>query len=208
MPRAARGLWYNTHFQPETIASNKGKATMKTGFAKSEWPICRRLGGALKALVVIGSVALALSAQAATAKIGNYTWTYVKVKGGVQIGDGENVAVTPATGAITIPSKIGKLAVKSIANKAFYECKNITAVKIPKGVTSIGISAFRDCNSLQSVSLPSSLKSIGISAFNGCINLQKVAVPKGVKTLKDEVFASCTSLSSVSLLATLTEIWG
>ena len=179
---------------------------MKTGFAKSEWPICRRLGGALKALVVIGSVALALSAQAATAKIGNYTWTYVKVKGGVQIGDGENVAVTPATGAITIPSKIGKLAVKSIANKAFYECKNITAVKIPKGVTSIGISAFRDCNSLQSVSLPSSLKSIGISAFDGCINLQKVAVPKGVKTLKDRVFACCTSLSSVSLPATLTEI--
>jgi len=59
------------------------------------------LGGVVKALAVAATISFAFSAQAATKKIGNNIWTYKVIKGGVQIGDGANVAVSPAPTAGT-----------------------------------------------------------------------------------------------------------
>lgn len=102
---------------------------------------------AIQGLKVLIAAALCVAsigvAQAATKKIGAYTWTYVKVKGGVQIGDGVNVAVSPApVGTLNIPSKIGSLAVKAIGSFAFKDCVEMTSVTVPSGVSDIGMSAF------------------------------------------------------------------
>ena len=165
----------------------------------------------VKTIAVIGALALALSADAATKKIGNYTWTYKTIKGGVQIGDGENVAVVPCcspsvSGTVTVPSKIGKYAVKAIADKAFVNCEGITAVKIPKGVTSIGALAFYGCSSLQSAALPTTVKSIGDFAFTFCSSLRTVSIPKGVKKISQGTFSCCANLTRVTLPATVTSI--
>ncbi len=127
----------------------------------------------LKALFAIaGAVALAFSAQAATKKIGNYTWTYTTVKGGVEIANGDECAVSPKpVGYVAVPDKIGKLAVKSIGLRAFAGCDELTSVKIPKGVTGIGQYAFSECTSLKTVTVPSTVKSIGQNAFNKCSSL-------------------------------------
>ena len=167
----------------------------------------------LKSLVAIaGVVALALSSQGATKKIGDYIWTYTTVKGGVQIGDGENVAVvsccspTPVSGTLTIPSKIGKLAVKSIGNRAFFECDELQSVRIPKGVTSIGQYAFSKCTALKAVTVPSTVKSIGMYAFNECSTLESLAIPKGVTSIQPYTFNECTSLRMVSIPSTVKTI--
>ena len=177
---------------------------MKRNLTATARPGGRMFGGALKALVVIGSVALALSAQAATKRIGSYTWTYVKVKGGVQIGDGSGCAVLPynvptVSGAVKVPAKIGKLPVKSIANKAFFDCTDITSITIPKGVTRIGVDAFHSCTGLTAAALPSTLKNLDAKAFYGCSSLKTLAIPNGVKAIEDSTFLRCTALTSVSI---------
>ena len=184
----------------------------------------------LKALAVLaGAVALMFSAQAATKKIGKYTWTYKVVKGAAQIGNGKDSAVSPEPkGAVTVPSKIGKYDVKSIGPHAFDLCQDITSVTIPKGVTNIGEQAFVDCHNLKSVSIPSSVKSIGRQAFSWCCslqrvttcakdiewdafsvctNLQVVTLQSGVSTISKEAFRSCSNLQAIYLPHSLQHIY-
>ena len=58
--------------------------------------------------------------------------------------------------------------VTKIHDGAFYGCKKLTSVVIPKGVTNIGPYAFESCEALETVSLPSSLNTIGYEAFRYC----------------------------------------
>ena len=180
---------------------------MRTYPTKSSRSVGRRFGGVVKLLAVAAAAALAFSAQAATKKIGNYTWTYTTVKGGVQIGDGTGVAVSPApTDVLTIPSKIGKYAVKAIADKAFYECEDLIAVNVPNGVTSIGQYAFVRCYNLMGVSLPKTVKSIGTQAFWDCRKLAGLTLPTSVRSIGDCAFAYCYSLQKASIPKGVTKI--
>ena len=162
----------------------------------------------LKSLVAIaGAVALALSSQGATKKIGSYTWTYKAVKGGVQIGDGTGLAVSPApTGTLAIPSKIGKLAVKSIGDNAFADCDGLVSVTIPKGVTSIGNKAFKDCDELLYVAIPKGVTSIGDAAFMDCEKLVKATLPATVKSIGMNAFWDCKALKTFTLPASVRSI--
>ena len=148
----------------------------------------RTAGNVLKALVACATVALACAATAATAKVGSYTWTYVKVSGGVQIGNGVGVAVKPApTGALSIPSKIGKYAVKAIAPNAFKDC-GMTSVTVPGSVKSVGDYAFHGCTSLKNVTLSPGVASVGKNAFSACASISWIAMPSSLTTMGDGAF--------------------
>ena len=54
---------------------------------------------------------------------------------------------------------------------AFYGCKALSEVKLPKNIDVIGGNTFEDCKSLASISLPVSLAEIGEGAFAGCTGL-------------------------------------
>ena len=74
-------------------------------------------------------------------------------------------------GSVTIPDSVTR-----INQGAFYDCKGLTSVTIPKKVKVIGDGveggAFSDCTDLKSVTLPATLKAKGIG---------RNAFPKGVK---------------------------
>ncbi|MBQ2039795.1 MAG: leucine-rich repeat domain-containing protein, partial [Thermoguttaceae bacterium] len=70
--------------------------------------------------------------------------------------------------------------VKSIGEKAFYDCRSLTSIVLPDGVTSIGDFAFVDCGSLTSIVLPDGVTSIGKCAFHGCSSLTSIVLPDGV----------------------------
>ena len=59
--------------------------------------------------------------------------------------------------------------VTTIGGGAFYKCRSLTSITIPKNVTTIGIHAFYDCRSLTSITIPNSVTTIGYYAFSGCI---------------------------------------
>ena len=53
-------------------------------------------------------------------------------------------------------------------HRAFADCRTLTAVAIPDGVTQIGWFAFSGCVMLERVTLPESLAAICYGAFQNC----------------------------------------
>lgn len=123
-------------------------------------------------------------------QVGNYTWTY-----SISNGNATIKGVMPATGNITLPSKIGKYSVTAIVNDAFRNCDGLTSITIPNSVTNIGDRAFFECGSLKSLAIPNGVTSIGLFAFKGCTNLMSVTGGKGVMRISDGAFKDCCKLA-------------
>ncbi len=135
---------------------------------------------------------------------GTITWLY-------QMVDGNSCRVKPAsyrfgTPTLTIPSRVMGVRVVEVASYAFYDCKALTSVVIPEGVTTIGRGAFESCVNLSEVSLPSSLTTIGLSAFWGCSGLTSVTLPSSVTTIGLCAFGGCSGLTSVTILSSVAKI--
>ena len=88
---------------------------------------------------------------------------------------------------------------KVIASLAFYNCKSLTSIIIPDGVTSIGKSVFHNCTSLTSVEIPDSITSIGVNAFYNCSSLTCITIPDSVTSIGDSAFEDCSSLISITI---------
>ena len=141
---------------------------------------------------------------------GGYTWSYRVDDGGAAIvaeKDGKfSCAVSPApTGDLKIPAALGGVKVTRIGRDAFRNCKELTSVTIPEGVTHIDVHAFDNCTGLKSVSLPSSLRSIGYAAFGKDAELKSVTIPNGVKSIAADAFNGC-GLRSVVIPESVTHI--
>jgi hypothetical protein len=63
-----------------------------------------------------------------------------------------------------------------IADRAFYNQRQLTGIAIPDGVTDIGNEMFRKCTNLTSVVIPDSVTSIGSDAFLSCDSLTNVYI--------------------------------
>merc|ERR1711991_467713 len=85
----------------------------------------------------------------------------------------------------------------SIGYGAFYDCKRLTSISLPDGLTSIGDRAFVYCSSLTSMSLPDGVTSIGVEAFLGCSSLTSIALPDGVTSIGGLAFEGCSSLTCI-----------
>lgn len=79
-----------------------------------------------------------------------------------------------ARGELKIPAEIDGKPVTSIAYPAFYDCKGITAIILPKSLKTVEMMAFKDCTSLKIVCIYPGVSSLGTSAFEGCTSLKKV----------------------------------
>ena len=89
---------------------------------------------------------------------------------------------------------------------AFENCKSLTSVTIPDGVTGIGESAFCNCTSLTSITISDSVKGIGNWAFCGCTNLTDIKIPGSVTWISNWAFIGCTSLTSITISDSVTWI--
>lgn len=96
--------------------------------------------------------------------------------------------------------------VTSIQYGAFYNCKSITSVTIPDGITNIGDDAFRGCTSLVNVALPETLETIGEGAFYGSTALASITIPQGVTNIYAYAFYYCTNLADIAIPGSVASI--
>lgn len=92
--------------------------------------------------------------------------------------------------SITIPASVTKIGyesfreasltsvslpgVKTISDRAFYNCKQLTEVKFTEGLLSFDSESFYGCNALTEIDLPSTLRSMYSQVFGNCYNIKKV----------------------------------
>lgn len=97
--------------------------------------------------------------------------------------------------------------VTKIGAYAFYRCKNLDNVKLPReNMTAIGKYAFSGCGRLAKIELPKSLVKIETCAFLDCVCLEEILIPSSVTGVGTSAFEGCTALRAVSLSDKMTEI--
>ena len=96
--------------------------------------------------------------------------------------------------------------VKSIGMQAFVWCSSLKSVTIPEGVTSIGESTFWGCESMEELILPSTLKSIGPENFYRCDSLKSLTIPEGVTSIGELAFWDCGGLEEITIPSTITTL--
>ena len=68
----------------------------------------------------------------------------------------------------------------------FYNCSNLTTVKLSNQIKIIRFGAFENCTSLQTITIPNSVEYITPEAFEGCTSLTEIIFEKGSKIQLDE----------------------
>lgn len=110
--------------------------------------------------------------------------------------------------------------VKSIGEKAFYECTTLESMIIPQSVISAADDAFEGCesllaenniryagsylvnvadNSLHSYEIKSNTKFIGRYAFRNCKNLASIDIADEIVLIGNYAFEGCSSLKAVNI---------
>lgn len=153
------------------------------------------------------------SVGASSGTTGNCTWTLVNdglltISGNGYMGNysytySNGTTITTAPWGANIKTVVIEDGVKSIGEKAFYGCKNLTSVTIGNSVTSIGRFAFYYCTGLTSVTIPDSVTSIGSSAFSGCAGLTIISVNEN-----NPVYDSRNDCNAIIETATDTLLYG
>ena len=115
-------------------------------------------------------------------------------KGELTVTWGEN----KYNGAIYIPSIVnykGKtFIVRKIGDNAFYK-SNILSITMSDSIKEIG-SAFYECKQLSKVKLSNNLETIDNSAFEGCTSLGEIIIPSSVTSIDYRSFSD-TGLKKV-----------
>ena len=98
----------------------------------------------------------------------------------VQVGDGKHSVIDDVTPMdVDIPSTVtgpdsNVYTVTSIAKLAFFDCNEVTSIKLPSTIVSIGDQSFQACWKVPSITIPKSVTYIGFRAFAECSKLTEI----------------------------------
>lgn len=89
--------------------------------------------------------------------------------------------------------------VETIGESAFFGCKELKKIVLPRGTIKIGEAAFEGCSSLDTISFGGTEEEIGKRAFAECTNLSFVDIPKSVSWIREEAFRDCSKLKNIKI---------
>ncbi len=107
---------------------------------------------------------------------------------------------------LNIPNEIAEKKVTVIGYGAFMNCRSLTSITLPEGLTDIGDSAFSNCSSLNDIIIPEGITSISANTFMDCRSLSTIVLPNGVTSIGASAFMNCINLSNLVLPEELTSI--
>jgi hypothetical protein len=86
--------------------------------------------------------------------------------------------------------------VTKINSFAFYGCKNLTEINIPRSVTLLGMGAFYNTG-LTHITVPNEVTTLGTNVFANCANLTTATLGSGITTLDKYTFNNCSKLTDI-----------
>lgn len=146
-------------------------------------------------LTLVVAFGCALGAWAATYKSGKLTYTYDAGFKEASLSRCD----TSASGAVSVPASVKGCRVLQVSDRAFKNCKKVTAVKFASKDITLNTGAFENCTSLEKVTLPVDARlQTGVSVFSGCKKLKSFTLPYGAFCYGD-----CFAGSSIEKLTFL-----
>ena len=97
-----------------------------------------------------------------------------------------------------MPSTYQGKEVTVIGRRAFYDCKTLRKITLPKTLIEIGEEAFGYCNALKEADIAACTR-LKDNAFIGCTKLAELTFPNGLTSIGEAPFEECTSLKKVTL---------
>ena len=94
---------------------------------------------------------------------------------------------------VTVPEEVTE------TGSAFKDCKTVTKVVLPAGLTKLESDIFSGCTALKEIAIPEGVTSIGNGAFRDCEALTELALPQGLKKIESYAFIGCTGLSYIDI---------
>ena len=92
-----------------------------------------------------------------------------------------------------------KISLTSIGQRAFQSCSKLSSFTVPKTVTEISDYTFSYCSSLTDITFAGNVTKIGNYAFSDCKKLPAITVPDTVESVGNYAFSGCTELKDVVL---------
>lgn len=108
-------------------------------------------------------------------------------------GEAKITAYTGNASELPLPDTLGGYPVTSIGICAFRNCKTLTRVVIPDGITRIGSRAFKNCTLLEELQIPESVKRIDTHAFYGCPALKELRLHDHIPNINILAFYGCSA---------------
>ena len=142
-----------------------------------------------------------ITIPASVTEIGTKAFTYCTALASVTFADGsapltmgESVFERAGLTSITLPARV-----KTLGKRAFYYCQTLKTAAFDKtNLTEIPVSMFENCKLLSSVSAPKGITAIGTDAFYNCAALKSMTVPASVTSLGSRVFSGCSGLETLT----------
>ena len=103
--------------------------------------------------------------------------------------------------------------VTTIGAEAFYRTNNttpsnwMTSITLPESVKTIGNKAFYQCFSLETINIPDSVETIGEYAFNNCNAVTSVTIGSNVKHIASSAFYTCDEIKEIVCKPTTLQLW-
>ena len=101
---------------------------------------------------------------------------------------------------VTVPEEVTE------TGSAFKDCKTVTKVVLPAGLTKLESNIFSGCTGLTEIVIPDSVTTIGSYAFSGCTGLTRVVLPAGLTAIPESCFNNCKRLPGIAIPETVTSI--
>ncbi|MBR3961142.1 MAG: leucine-rich repeat protein [Clostridia bacterium] len=112
---------------------------------------------------------------------------------------------TEASGEVIVPYEIDGCTVTKIAKNAFKDCYKITSVILPDGIDTIENYAFWLCKGLEKINIPKNVTEIAVNTFTQCA-FTEIILPEGILTVRNSAYADCFDVRKIQLPNTLTRI--
>ena len=129
----------------------------------------------------------------------NVTYT-LDSDGLLTISGSGDVTTSPwiTSNSLNIKKVVVNSGIKSLCNRAFDSCHNLTQVSLPEGLERIKSYAFKMCYSLNTINFPSTLLYIDNSAFSST-GLNDITIPASVIEIGIQPFAYTGSIRSITV---------